>query len=155
MIDNTLSFEQKGWDIAKLLLQSSPFGTKLHHLRDFLGFVQAASKLADDRPRDFSDLQKGWAADSKVRATAYAARHNPGGRSLVTGGIWSKTVLVSVWPSASLICRRRGEAVERRLHRLWQCPANEPLKTALHQKLRRIMGNIDREVWTSNLSSTP
>ena len=54
--------------------------------------------LAHDRPRDYSDLADGWHDDRGVREAAYVAWHHPGGRALVTGGLWTRRRLSGALP---------------------------------------------------------
>jgi hypothetical protein len=136
ILDDTLQFNDSDWASAATTVKGPAFCKKLHELRSFLRYVHAHG-MATDRPKDFGDLTHGWNEKRGVRDSAYVAWLHPGGRSLITGGIWSQAKLHMVFGIVPALCPRCGCAAEDRLHRLWGCPANKPFQEKLFADLLR------------------
>jgi hypothetical protein len=135
-LDDDMAFGASDWASAAATVRGPPFRKKLHELRTFLRFAHAHG-MATNRPKDFNNLIHGWCEERGVRDSAYLAWHHPGGRSLVTGGIWSQAKLSMVFGLVPALCPRCGLVAEDRLHRLWGCSANLPFKTKLFSDLSR------------------
>jgi len=89
-----------------------------------------------------------------IRPANYVAYHHPGGRSLMTAGVWTKTkvALCSRDPLFDKSCPRCSAAVECRLHRLWQCLANRPFRDVLLQVVvRTLPPGTNVEYWFRRL----
>ena len=112
----------------------SKAGRKIRrNLREFLRLC-VARKLSIDRPKDYGCLSDGWVQHESARQAVYQFWHHPGGRSLLSAGIWTRINLHRVNGSSttSQRCMCEDETLE---HRLWKCSANAPFLDALRQKL--------------------
>ena len=143
--DDTLTFPPAD---GEAYLKSPQCRRKLHELRDFLRFA-VARKLALHRPRDFSGLEHGWHSCPDIRRSAYTAWHHPGGRSLLTGGVWTRSITHAIWSrqQPTLTCPRCHGADEDRAHRLWLCPANQPFLSVLSDKVKQWTGETAVVSW--------
>ena len=153
IVDSYADIGSTSWAEARRLLATAPFKKKMHELRSFLRYAHAR-RMATIRPRDYLSLRAGWNEDPTIRTTAYTAWHHPGGRSLLTAGIWTRSMIVTAFGSGSLMCPRCSLAAENREHRLWECRANGPFWNTLLVELRATFPGRDVAAWLRTLPLT-